>query len=92
MLGLGLKRHADLRRFYSRHFLQGQLRSPDWVMLAALVSCSVPMKKIIILTYQLTTWGTPIVNWYQVIYTDYSHVHVCILFYDRKPYTDSIQG
>ncbi|KAJ4305509.1 hypothetical protein N0V90_001040 [Kalmusia sp. IMI 367209] len=46
-------------RFYSRHVLVGKLGSPDWVMLAALIA----------------TWGTPIVNYYQVLYMDYSNVH-----------------
>ncbi|KAF2445280.1 hypothetical protein P171DRAFT_292331 [Karstenula rhodostoma CBS 690.94] len=43
-------------RFYARYFLVGKLGPPDWVMLAALIA----------------TWGTPVVNYYQLIYMDYS--------------------
>ncbi|KAF1968855.1 hypothetical protein BU23DRAFT_257153 [Bimuria novae-zelandiae CBS 107.79] len=42
-------------RFYSRYHLVGKLGSHDWVMLAALIA----------------TWGTPIINYYQIIYMDY---------------------
>ncbi|KAF2473359.1 uncharacterized protein BDR25DRAFT_323909 [Lindgomyces ingoldianus] len=43
-------------RFYSRYFLVGKVGSPDWVMLSAL----------------LATWCCTVVNYYQVVYLDYS--------------------
>ncbi|KAK7192765.1 hypothetical protein DPSP01_006817 [Paraphaeosphaeria sporulosa] len=43
-------------RFYARYYLVGKLGPADWVMLAALIA----------------TWGTPVLNYYQVQYTDYS--------------------
>ncbi|KAF9739932.1 hypothetical protein PMIN06_011759 [Paraphaeosphaeria minitans] len=43
-------------RFYARYYLVGKLGPADWVMLAALIA----------------TWGTPILNYYQVQYADYS--------------------
>ncbi|KAH7139291.1 hypothetical protein B0J11DRAFT_40223 [Dendryphion nanum] len=43
-------------RFYSRYYLVGKLRSPDWVMLLALIC----------------TWGCAVINYYQIYFTDYS--------------------
>ncbi|KAF2644936.1 hypothetical protein P280DRAFT_504420 [Massarina eburnea CBS 473.64] len=46
-------------RFYSRYYLVRKLSSPDWVMLAGLIS----------------TWCCAVVTYYNNIYSDYSHVY-----------------
>lgn len=45
-------------RFYSRYYLVGKLRSPDWVMLGALIC----------------TWGCAVVNYYQIYFTDFTRI------------------
>lgn len=61
-------------RFYSRYFLVRKIGSPDWVMLAALVSLigigAAPM-----LTCQIATWCSAVVNYYVIHFQDYSKVH-----------------
>ncbi|KAF2747368.1 hypothetical protein M011DRAFT_494498 [Sporormia fimetaria CBS 119925] len=46
-------------RFYSRYVLVRKLSSPDWVMFFALI----------------TTWGSAVVNYYQIDSTDYSEAY-----------------
>ncbi|KAF2016172.1 hypothetical protein BU24DRAFT_195363 [Aaosphaeria arxii CBS 175.79] len=43
-------------RFYARYYLVGKLSSSDWMMLLGVIS----------------TWGSAVVNYYQILYTDYT--------------------
>ncbi|KAF2111619.1 hypothetical protein BDV96DRAFT_499253 [Lophiotrema nucula] len=58
-------------RFYCRYYLMSKLSSPDYVMLVALIC----------------TWGSAVINLYQIHFLDYTHA-----WDSRQAYQDIVTG